>query len=284
MLAFDGGFWAPAYATMRSTCLFSLRRQDLVFHLCCRGVSDQHRVALSRIGAEFGATLIWHDLDRDATFNIAVADLKHSKRLGKVIYARLMLEQFLPNSAERAIYLDCDMMVREPIERLYEAPLQGHAIGAVRDPWFPFISMGRDIKDNADLFDPAQRYFNSGMLLIDLDKWRQAGVWDRLRSMIADGTLARIYYDQDVLNIVFKNAWHELDYRWNLIDPRPAHQAIDPFIVHFTGKRKPWNLVSGVAFARLYRHIMTNDVYYAYWRERLAKRWNKLLPLRGKSS
>ncbi|GGA41103.1 glycosyltransferase family 8 protein [Pelagibacterium lentulum] len=277
-LAFDGNFWAPAFATMRSVCLFTTRREDLVFHLCCKGISNRQRQRLDNIGREFGASLVWHDLDTDQRFQSALSGLKDSRRLGTVIYARLMLDYFIPQSAERAIYLDCDVMVREAIERLYNSPLDGRALGAVRDSWFPFISMGRDLTGNKDLFDSADRYFNSGMMLIDLEKWRQANVWERMKTMIQDGTMARVYFDQDILNIIFKNDWLELDPRWNLIDPLPAHQAIDPFIVHFTGPRKPWNLVSRVAFARLYRHVMTNDVFYSFWRERMRKRLASCLP------
>lgn len=280
VLAFDGNFWAPAYATMRSVALFSRARKNLVFHLCHKGVAAEYRTILSGIEKEFGASIVWHDLDRDTAFQAALSGLKDSKRLGIVIYARMLIERFVPGDAARAIYLDCDVMMREPIERLWASDLDGRAIGAVRDPWYPFLSMGRDIKDNTDLFDPADRYFNSGLLLIDLEKWREARVWDRLAALIADGTMARIYYDQDALNIIFKGNWTELDHRWNVIDPRPAHEAIDPFMLHYTGPSKPWNLRANVAFFRLYRHVMTNDIYYRFLRERIARRVRRLNPFK----
>ncbi len=53
-----------------------------------------------------------------------------------------------------------------------------------------------------------------------------------------------------------------------------------PVIVHYTGHRHPWNMFSGTAFQRLYRHVMTNDIYYAYLAERLP-RW--LQPLVGRN-
>lgn len=272
VLVFDGNFWAPAYATMRSIALSTKRRNELVFHLCCRGLSAEQRQDLLEIEREFGASLVWHDLDSDQNFQAALSGLKDSKRLGTVIYARMMLDRFLPADAKRAIYIDCDTMVREPIEHLLSSDLDGYAVGAVRDPWFPFISMGRDMADNQDLFDPADRYFNSGLLLINLDRWRDVNVWGRLSRLIADGTMARIYYDQDALNIIFRDNWTALDPRWNVIDPRPAHEAMDPFMLHYTGHSKPWNLWANVAFFRLYRHVMTNAVYYRFLRQRLRRR------------
>lgn len=285
VLGFDDKFWAPAYATMRSICLASHRRRDLVFHLLHAGsFTPEKRADLAAITAEFGATLAWHDLDTDERFQASVKGLRDSKRLGTVIYGRLMLDHFLPETAERAIYIDCDVMVRAPIENLWATDLEGHSIAAVQDAWYPFVSMGRDIRTNTDLFDPADDYFNSGLILIDIAKWREAGVWARLQAFIADGTMARIYYDQDVLNLVFRGKWKSLDLRWNIIDPRRPHQALHPFMLHYTGKRKPWNLWSGVAFARLYRHVMTNDLFWRFFRFRWQRRLNNMLPkaLRGR--
>jgi lipopolysaccharide biosynthesis glycosyltransferase len=52
---------------------------------------------------------------------------------------------------------------------------------------------------------------------------------------------------------------------------------MDVRILHYTGKRRPWNLWSGTAFARLYRHVMTNDVYYAFMRQRWQRRLRRLI-------
>src|SRR5665213_1225935 len=114
----------------------------------------------------------------------------------------------------------------------------------------------------------AMRYFNAGMLLIDMTKWRQMDILGKFEAAIANGTLAKIYYDQDFLNLTFRENWLELHQFWNLHDPKPAHMALNPYLVHYTGDTKPWLIMPKVAFARLYRHIMTNPVYYEYLRER----------------
>ena len=55
-LTFDDNFWAPAYALMRSVCLFTRRRRDLVFHLCHRTLLPAHQTDLEGIAEEFGGT------------------------------------------------------------------------------------------------------------------------------------------------------------------------------------------------------------------------------------
>ncbi|WP_417583244.1 glycosyltransferase family 8 protein [Pelagibacterium sp.] len=282
-LTFDDFFWAPAYAVMRSICLHTHRRSDLVFHLCHRPLTDEHRNDLLAIEAEFGCKLAFYDLTQNAEFLSLVKDAPYHKRMTNIVYARLMLDRFLPADVERVIYLDCDMMVMAPIEKLAELDLQGKSIAAVEEPSALQVANQRDARVNRDLIDPADPYFNAGLVVIDRQKWHAAQIPERLNRYIEDGTIERIYYDQDLLNIVFCNDAYLLDQRWNLIGPRPAHQALNPFILHYTGERKPWNLYSGVAFARTYRHVMTNALFYRYWRHRMKHRLLKLWPF-GKRS
>lgn len=276
-LAFDDNFWAPAYAVMRSICLFTHRKPDLVFHLLQRGLSAEHRADLNRIGDEFGAALAWYEPDALEVFADMAPRLPASRRLTPVIYARLIIDRLIDPGIARILYLDCDMLVRAPIEDIYGIDMQGKALAAVRDTYGAFIVGGRDLRRNGGLFDVADPYFNSGMLLIDLARWREVDVAGRLEEAVADGTMTKLYYDQDFLNLVFRDNWLRLDPRWNLIDARPAHEGLDPAIVHYTGPRKPWQLISLVAFRRLYRHVMTNELFYRYMRHRWRRRWLRLI-------
>jgi lipopolysaccharide biosynthesis glycosyltransferase len=280
-LAFDDNFWAPAYAVMRSICLFTKRKSDLVFHLCHETLTPDHRADLEAIATEFPAQMVWYDLDQSPSFKAMTDGLPSQSNLPKVIYARLMLGRLLDPAVERVIYLDCDVMVRAPIEDLYGVDLGGHAIGAIRDTLGSFLAAGVDMRQKRDLFDVADPYFNSGVLVIDLDRWRAAEVPEKLAQVVADGTMMRLFYDQDFLNLVFKNAWQRLPPTWNMIDPRVPNEGLDPSILHYTGPAKPWYLVTNVAFRRIYRHVMTNDVFYRFMRHRWKRYWLKLLRLRS---
>lgn len=279
LLTFDDNFWAPAYAVMRSICLFTRRKTDLVFHLAHLGLSEPHRRDLEAIREEFGATLVWYDLAHSRLFADVAARIRPDRRLPNIIYARLLVDQLIDPGIERILYLDCDTLVRAPIEELYEAEMGGKPIAAVRDTVGAFIVGGRDLKDKRDLFDIADPYFNSGVVLIDIPKWRETKIIDTLERRIADGTMARLYGDQDFLNLVFKKNWQRLPAMWNLIDARSVHEGLDPNLVHYTGPQKPWHLVSLVAFRRVYRHTMTNELFYRFMRHRWKRYWQKRLRL-----
>lgn len=279
VLTFDDNFWAPAYATMRSICLFTRRKSDLVFHLCHRTLSGAHRADLQNITAEFAAQLVWYDLDQSELFSDIARRMPVNRRLSNIVYARLVIDRLIAPDIARVLYLDCDMLVRAPIEHLLEMDMQGFPIAAVRDTIGAFITGGRDLANNRRIFDIADLYFNAGLVLIDIAKWRETHLLDRLEALLADGTMAKVYYDQDFLNLVFVNNWLRLPPSWNLIDARPAHEGLDPSLVHYTGKAKPWHLLNTLAFRRLYRHVMTNALFYRFMRHRWKRYWLKKLGL-----
>lgn len=284
-LAFDDNFWAPAYAVMRSICLSSRRRSDMVFHLLHLTLTDEHISDLNRITSEFGATLVWHDLSANAEFIQFVAGLPASSQWPKVVYGRLLVAGLLPAHIDRLIYLDCDMLVRDPIEVLYETDMEGRPLAAVRDSIAPFIVGKRDMAQNRDLFEPADPYFNSGMLLIDVAAWRKIDIKGQVASFAEKGLMQRLYYDQDMLNLIFRNNWLALNWRWNTIDAHVAHEGLNPAILHFTGVNKPWGIFAGIlrltAYARWYRHVMTNELFYRFARHRWKRWWKKKLGLGG---
>lgn len=282
VLAFDDNFWAPAFTVMRSICLSTHRRADLCFHLFHMPLSEEHVHDLKGVEREFGATIAWHPLEGSELFDFFVAGMPASAQWPKVVYARLLLADLLPPDIERAVYLDCDMLVRAPIEKLIEADLGGLPVGAVQDSLHPFIMGRRDMRQNVGIFDTADPYFNSGMLVVDLEQWRAIDVKSEVAVIAGKGWMDRLYYDQDVLNLVFRNRWQKLEWRWNCMDANPAHEALDPYILHFTGKNRPWALWAGIlrttAYARWYRHVMTNKLFYRFARHRWGRWWKKRLP------
>lgn len=283
-LTFDDNFWAPAYATMRSICLASKRRGDMVFHLLHMPLTPRHELDLKAIETEFGARLCWYNLAENAVFAEFAADLPASAQWPKVVYGRLLLGILLPADVERVIYLDCDMMVRDPIEALFTTDMQGYPVAAVRDALAPFIVGRKDMVQNRDLFDTADPYFNSGMLLIDLKAWRDIDIPARIKALAARGIMGRLYFDQDMLNLIFNDNWLALPWRWNTIDAHAAHEGLDPAILHYTRASKPWGVLSGLlhssAYARWYRHVMTNELFYRFARHRWKRWWKSKLGLR----
>jgi len=280
-LTFDDRYWAPAYATMRSICLVSRRRADIVFHLMHIGLSDEHREALLPITSEYGAKLEFYDLTTLPGLIARLDELPPVRHrhlnFSPMVYIRLFLTDIVPSDVERLIYVDSDMMVRAPIEELFDLDLQGHPIAAVLDPYGTGFQTERDFRPKR-YYDTTEPFFNAGLMVIDTKSLAAEDVIGRVRSLLTQEEFSRVYYDQDILNIALRNNWRVLDVTWNFQNPAPSHEALNPKIIHYTGTNKPWLMTGETAFKRNYRHIMTNEYFYLYLRERIAARFPFLRP------
>lgn len=279
-LAFDDGFWAPAYASMRSVCLTTRHPERLRFHLLTLGLSAEHRAAIDSIGTDYGATLNHIALDDQGLFGDRIASFPtiRMRRFRPVIYARLFMGDLLPADIERVLYLDSDIFVRSPIEQLFNIDMGGKAIAAALQPDRLHCIAGTDLRTR-NAFSMAEPYFNSGVMLIDMAQYRGVDFATVLRESLPQSEIDMFYYDQDIINFAFKGRIVELGYRWNLQNPEPAHEILDPHILHYSANPKPWFIWSRVAFKRTYRHLMTNRYFYQYRRERmvgLLRRWLRL--------
>ncbi len=270
-LTFDDGFWAPAYATMRSICLTSPRRKEIVFHLIYWDLLPGHRNDLAKITGEFGATIVDHDMTSNNALRQFATTLPHTQSLPPIIYARIFLENYIPAEVEKFLYIDCDVFVRRPIENLFAIDLEGKPIGAAIEPGRHRLIAGDDIRGNGKPFETYDLCFNSGVLLIDRKGWVKTNVPQKLRQYAKSGLMEKLYHDQDMLNLAFRNNWHELDPMWNLTRPSTALRALDPYIVHYTTGFKPWRTLAPVLFVSTYRHVMTRELFRRY----RAYRWRK---------
>lgn len=272
-LTFNDKYWALAYTVMRSICLTSNRKQDLVFHLCHTTMTPSHGTVLERIRTEFGANLAHYDPEQTQAFRDLVALLPSTDRFPPIVYTRLVLDRILPADIERVLYLDCDVMVVEAIETLFETDLGGNVLAAALDPYHLGIKMGRDVNSGRKPFLSADPYFNSGVLLIDRKAYAAADIPATLADLARKGELKNLYFDQDLLNLLFRHRWLRLNWRYNLTRPRRIHEPLNPVIIHYTENAHPWALFSRAAYARLYRHVMSNEVFYWQLRDRWKRHW-----------
>lgn len=155
----------------------------------------------------------------------------------KNIHTRIFIPRFIPERIEKIIYLDVDMILMRDISDLWNISLGDNMLGAVMDPRLKvFSNSWGGILNYKELgFDPDTKYFNTGILVIDIKKWRKEDSAAKVVKCISDNEKFANYPDQYGLNIVMANRWLELDSRWNAFADNACE---DPFIIHFIG-RKP---------------------------------------------
>ena len=133
---------------------------------------------------------------------------------------------------------------------LFDLDMGSHAVAAIRDLHIPFIPNRRNGGELLDTLRirPDERlgakYLNSGVLLIDLQAYRQERIEKKALQLIREKRIQLRQPDQTIFNAVLRTRWLELSPSFNMVTRARASFIRDfapPVIVHFTGRVKPWH-------------------------------------------
>lgn len=153
------------------------------------------------------------------------------------IYMRLFIAYFIPQTIEKVLYLDVDMLVLEDISQVYNHNIADKVIGAVTDHRIKtFDNSWGGILNYKELGLAADTpYFNTGLLLINTKLWREQNITQNIIDCIYNNKKFANYPDQYGLNVVLANQWYKIDLRWNYFS---TEDDLEPYLVHFVS-RKP---------------------------------------------
>lgn len=149
-------------------------------------------------------------------------------------YFRLFAGAALPADVSMIIYLDIDVVVDKSLQRALPQACDDlrrskHVLAATREQAKPHHLLDRGLVKGD--------YFQAGVMLINLDKWRATASVQSLVSIVRSHGDVLKWWDQDVLNIAFHNRWLELPSTWN---GTPGRRSSETRIFHWAGPEKPW--------------------------------------------
>lgn len=153
------------------------------------------------------------------------------------IYYRLFIPELF-TQYKKAIYLDCDTVLLDDIANLYNVELGDNLIGAVADEAVASIDVFRDYTKNA-LGIPGNCYFNSGVIVMDLEKFRQINFCEKFCEVLSSYHFI-VAPDQDCLNLICKGKIKYYDGEWNKM-PIGGSAVKKPKLVHYNLTMKPWH-------------------------------------------
>jgi len=184
----------------------------------------------------------------------------------RMSFTRMFAPRMFADQYDRALYLDADVGVFGPVSPLFELDMQRVPLAAGEG----MMDEGRDFH-RFDMLEYKKRLgirdgrtFNSGLLLIDVERWNALDHREMLTGYAVfkrenAGPGIGMSGDQDYLNFSLKGAWSLLSPRWNLqtfLLRLELEALIDPAIVHYVGPRRPWDAAL-FPFAR--RHVEFYD-------------------------
>ena len=239
-------------AAICSVCENNRDCPEITFFIGALDVTEEHRRQLEELTERYGREIRFIPIDNlRERFGFGFDTLGWNE----IVLARLLIDKLLPGETERVLYLDGDTIVTGSLRELWETDLGGRVLAASAEP-----TANRERKKQLGL--EGQPYFNSGVLLIDLKKWREE---DSGRQILAyyEKTGGKLFApDQDAINGALRgqiallspkynwcNIYWDYPYRTLKKIYRPAEYISeeafrdaqrDPRIIHYLGEDRPW--------------------------------------------
>lgn len=243
-LAADNTYAQHLGCTLASILLSSTEEESFSFFILDGGISQENKDKIKSLKnlKTFEITFLSPPMEK-------LRDCPSIAHFTINAYLRLLLPEMLPDR-NRILYLDSDMIVTRPLSELWETNLEEKILGAVPDVLIQNIYSTHGTASFPFL---TKYYFNSGMLLLDLQKIREGKWFEKTLEWIQKTSQIR-YPDQDGLNMIFREDYKRLPDCWNIqilfLDDKSQNQRnhllyhhlkTQKGIIHYIGNIKPWH-------------------------------------------
>lgn len=241
----------------------SATKDNKIIHIFDTGIDPTDRNKLKNLVTQHNSKIHFYSIDTAMYHHLHIdAHFTYSN------FAKLQIPGIL-NNLSKVLYLDCDMLAIDDVDKIYSRSFET-TIAAVHD---------------VNVFDATYlgmqnhlEYFNSGVMLINIQKWRENHTDEKLDDLIRRNEIKAKYVEQDFLNVVLHIDWTDLGIECNTQAQSFADYStgkIGSIILHFTGPQKPWSMESHVPFRNLYAPYLLRSP----WKWRLfSLYYNALIP------
>ena len=227
VLGADNNYRDKLETTIKSICYHN---RDLKFYIFNEDIPKEWFYLMEKRLGQMNCEILNIEIDAEKVKHFSTPDT-HIKYM---TYFRYFIAEFVKE--DRALYLDCDMVVHGNINPLFQKDFEEKYIIAVPDGWYKNI-------------------FNAGMMMVNVHKWKTDNICQNLLELTAEKH-QEVYGDQGVLNLLFENKWKKVSPHYNFMvgldtlaywAQKPEwflnswDENYKPAIIHFEGKDKPWN-------------------------------------------
>lgn len=237
-----------------SVCENNKDVKDIKFYLISKEITDDNKQKLKDFVEKYNREIEIKEL---GDINQYIDFEFDTTGWNSIVLARLVLDKFLPEDMERVLYLDGDTIVRESLKELWETNIENYVLGASIEPTI-------DKKRKKDLGLEIKPYYNAGVLLVNLKKWKQLNAGKIILDYYKENNGKLFANDQDAINgslsdniytllpkYNFYNIFYQYSYNFlrKLMKPVEYIKKEDfekcvenPIIIHYLGEERPWRL------------------------------------------
>lgn len=229
VVASDNHYAILIAALLKSIEINHVSDEHIDFYIIDDGISKNNKLKIENVISGNTISIFWFEKKSIIPEGLTIPVDKSAFPL--TTYLRLFAPYALSADVEKFIYLDVDTIVMKDISLLWNTDLNNHTIGAVLDVGKTVDCEWGGIPNYKELgLSSDTKYFNAGVMLIDVKKWRAENVSEKVINTLRIYSEHVVLVDQYGLNVVFANKWQELDPKWNWF---AFKENEDPSLIHF---------------------------------------------------
>lgn len=246
--------YAP-YCGIMLTSLFESNSEHRfeVFVLNDGSVSENNRKKFLRLEEIYHCSIHLIQVDNALLRNCPIQPL--NRKITIPTYYRLIASELLPSSVHKVLYFDCDVIVSGDITPFWNMSLDKVVLVAVKDCFFHAVETTYDRLG----YPKEYGYFNAGVLLLNLDFWREHEISRKIIEFMEHRTSEQLWMmDQDLLNAFLYDKKRFISEKYNFQTEffmpgfwknytKDYKQVLlregeNPVVIHYCGSLKPWTI------------------------------------------
>lgn len=154
-------------------------------------------------------------------------------------YYRFFIANMFPQY-DKVLYCDCDVIVLGDIAELYNHNIDNYLVGACPEEVMTEVKIFGDYVEQALDVD-CEKYFNAGVMLMNLDGFRKENIEEKFFDMLQKYTF-RVTQDEDYLNVLCKGKVKLFHLGWNKTAfKNEKFNDKDLKLIHYKIHWKPWH-------------------------------------------
>lgn len=246
------------HCTIMLTSLL-LNNKDVSVYLLTEGLKYDNETIIRQQVEILGGKLNVCIVDSDIVAKFPMPNDANLNHISRATYYRLLIPEILPKDINKVIYFDCDIIINQSIQDLWNIDIKNFAIAAV-------LQIGSGFEAERLGYPIEYGYFNAGVNVINMDYWRKNNISRKLMEYLATNSYKIKYHDQDVLNAVLYDRTYHLKPMWNMTSQvygyflnqrgdKKEGKVINtyteeklnislyknnPIVIHYVSKPKPW--------------------------------------------
>ncbi|MDD4369908.1 MAG: glycosyltransferase family 8 protein [Anaerostipes sp.] len=286
------------YAFLARVAMTSVMRNNssVCFFLLDNGLTRKSKDEMMKLCNEYHAEIVFLNCDKIVTNLKEMGFNPQGPYKSYSAYLRLFLVEFLPDTVDKILYIDCDVTCENSLNELFAMDLEAHTLAGISD-------VLPSLHNEYIGFKSSEAYYNSGVLLIDVKAWKEKKYSKKIIDLLHSGRTQYPYHDQDLINIVFRNDIYRLKpkymtmypaYTWGrenikkylevemLYTAQEYAEAVkNPVLIHHLDniEGRPWE-----------KSVVSDSKGAEYWNKSATiafpdgelPKWNKKISLKGK--